>query len=214
MDGHASITQPQTAETLTGIVTSADATTFVVLSGSTTLHAARAVSCLIEPKTNDRVMVARTVEGCFVLAVLTRSTEGATQISHTGDLEIKVSGGRLGLTATEGVSLVGADVSIAAGQVNIRAAAGQVIVQALDYIGSSVRAEIDSSSLVASTVDHVINRLKQRVQRSYRTIEEFDQVRAERIDYTARKTMTLHAANAIITSEGLVKVDGEQIHVG
>jgi hypothetical protein len=30
----------------------------------------------------------------------------------------------------------------------------------------------------------------------------------------AKETMNLHAANALVTAEELVKVDGEQIHLG
>ena len=52
------------------------------------------------------------------------------------------------------------------------------------------------------------------VGRVRRTVEELDHVRAEQIDYAAKKTMSLHGDNAIVTANELVKVDGEQIHVG
>ncbi len=45
-------------------------------------------------------------------------------------------------------------------------------------------------------------------------MEELDQVKAEHIDYAASASMSLHAQNALVTAEELVKVDGEQIHVG
>jgi hypothetical protein len=77
-----------------------------------------------------------------------------------------------------------------------------------------VRAQIDKLKLFAEHVDSVAERVAARVRRSYRTVEECDQVRAERIDYVAKGTMTLHAENALLTAEELVKLDGEQIHVG
>ena len=69
-------------------------------------------------------------------------------------------------------------------------------------------------ALVTETLDSVLDRFSQRVKRSYRTVEETDQLKAERIDYTASSTMSLHGENALVTAEQLVKVDGEQIHLG
>ena len=50
------------------------------------------------------------------------------------------------------------------------------------------------------------------MKRSYRAVEETDQLRAGQIDYVAKETLSLHGENALLTAEELVKVDGEQIH--
>jgi Protein of unknown function (DUF3540) len=52
------------------------------------------------------------------------------------------------------------------------------------------------------------------VPRSLRTVEAMDQLRAGQIDHVAQGTLNLHGENAVVTAEELVKLDGEQIHVG
>jgi Protein of unknown function (DUF3540) len=60
----------------------------------------------------------------------------------------------------------------------------------------------------------VLERCHQRVARSYREVEETDQVKAGQIDYTADTSLQLHAKYALVTADQLVKMDAEQIHIG
>lgn len=179
------------------------------------LRAKRAVGCLVEPKEDDFVLVAGDPSGaCYVLSVLEREGEG-TSIACEGDLEIKLRSGRFRVASQEGIDLVSAkDVSVAAGGLNVHARAGSFVLEQLSYLGSTVRAELEKIKVQGGVLDTVMERVSQRVKRSFRTVEEIDQVNAERIDYAAKQTMTLRGENAIITAKELVKMDGEQIHVG
>ena len=49
---------------------------------------------------------------------------------------------------------------------------------------------------------------------SEKRVDGLDQLKAEHVDHSAKKTMNLHGENAVMTARQLVKVDGEQIHVG
>lgn len=178
--------------------------------------ARRAVSCLVTAEVGDVVLLARTpFEGTFVLAVLSREDEAPTTLAVPGDLAVRVPDGRLTLAASAGVELLSArEVSVTSGAVRVHAVEGSVVLQGLSFLGDVVRAEIDRVKLVAQTFDSAVERLSQKVQRSYRTITETDQLRAERIDYKADKVMSLHAEHALISADELVKVDAEQIHLG
>jgi Protein of unknown function (DUF3540) len=181
------------------------------------VHAAhRAVSCLVAAEVDDVVLVARTpAEGSFVLAVLRRESGAATTLAVAGDLDVRVPDGRLTFAAHDGVDLLSAqEVNVTAGGFRVTAGEGHVVLQGLSFIGEAVRAEIDRVRLVAQTFDSVLERFSQKVQRSYRTVTETDQVRAERIDYTAEKTLSLHGEHALVSADELVKVDAEQIHLG
>lgn len=179
-------------------------------------RASRAVSCLVAAEVDDLVLVARSPrEGAFVLAVLRRESSAATTVAVDGDLDVRLGSGRFRVAAQEGVDLISAgDVSVASGGLRVNAAEGHVVLQSLSFLGDAVRAEIDRVKLFASHFDAVLERFSQRVQRSYRTVAETDQLRAQRIDYTAEKTMSLHGEHALVTADELVKVDGEQIHLG
>ncbi len=83
----------------------------------------------------------------------------------------------------------------------------------LALVGSVVRAEVEAVKLSATTFESIVERVTQRIKRAYRFVES-EQVRAERLDYAATKTVRLHAENAVLTAEELIKIDGAQIHVG
>ncbi len=68
--------------------------------------------------------------------------------------------------------------------------------------------------LLAQSLDSVLERVSMRVKRSYRKVEEFEQLRTARLDYVVENEMSLHAGNAILSAEEVVKVDAEQIRLG
>jgi hypothetical protein len=84
----------------------------------------------------------------------------------------------------------------------------------MSFLGSFLQAQIQRIKLTASSFDSVLERFLQKVGRSYRIISGVDHVRAEQIDYAAKNNASLRAKNAMITAEGLVKLDGDQIHLG
>lgn len=179
-------------------------------------RARRAVSCLVAPEPGDRVLVAALEDGTvYVLAILEREAGHATAISVDGDLTVQLPNGRFSVAAQEGVSLIsGKDVAIVTGGLEVNAVRGSFAVEHFSFLGTFLQANIEKAKLVAGSLDSSLDRLSQRVKRSYRFVEEIDQVRADQIDYAAKKSLSLHARNAMVTAEELVKLDGEQIHVG
>ncbi len=187
-----------------------------VLTPSGEHEAHRAVSCLVAAEVEDVVLIARTpLEGAFVLAVLRRDSGAATTVAVAGDLDVRVPDGRLTFAAHDGVDLMSAEeVSVTSSTVRVSALEGHVVLQGLSFVSDLVRAEMGKVKVIAATFDSVIERLSQKVQRSYRTVAETDQLRADRIDHTAEKTMNLHAEHVLVSADELMKVDAEQIHLG
>lgn len=188
----------------------------LVETTSGTYRARRAVSCLVAPEPGDRVLVAALEDGTvYVLAILERDEGQTTAISVDGDLTVQLPNGRFSVAAQEGVNLIsGKDVAIVTGGLEVHAVRGSFAVEHLSFLGTFLQANIEKAKLVAGSLDSSLDRLSQRVKRSYRFVEEIDQVRADQIDYAAKKSLSLHARNAMVTAEELVKLDGEQIHVG
>jgi hypothetical protein len=178
--------------------------------------ARRAVSCLVEPRVDDVVLVALEGRGAaWILAVLEREQGAKTTLSTDGDLELSQRHGRVTIAAQEGIELVAAkDVSLIGQALKVTATEGSLALQKLAFVGGLVRAELGKVNLIAQAFDSVLDRFSQKARNVYRIVQETDQVRAERVDYRASSTMSLHGENAIVTAEQLVKVDGEQIHLG
>lgn len=199
-----------------GTVVRIDGATLVVQADFGELQAKRAKGCLLEPEPGDLVLFAAATDGrCYVLSVLEREEGVPGTIVADGDLNIKVPRGRLGVAAQEGIGMVSAKgVSVVSANLEVNAVDGSVGMQRLSFLGSIVRAEIEKAKILAGSLDSVLERLSQRVKRSYRTVEESEHLRAERVDYVAKKTMSLRGENTLVTAQELVKVDGAQIHLG
>lgn len=189
---------------------------FVVRTAAGDRRAKRAVSCLVEPEVKDRVLIAFEPGGpAFVLAVLEREAGAAATLSHDGDLNIRVGQGRLAMAAPDGVTVIsGQDVSVVSGSVKMTAAEGEFALDRLTVLSSLVRAEIGKTKVFGESVDTLVGRVTQRVKRAFRFVEEIDQLKTKRLDYTASQVAQIHAGNAVVSAEELVKVDGEQIHLG
>jgi hypothetical protein len=199
-----------------GTVESEAGTALVVRVGDRSVKALRAVSCLVEPRAGDRVLVALSDES-FVLAVLVKGEQrgpGVT-LSVEGDVTLRARGGKLALVANEAVSLAsGTKVELSAPELEVRAMKTSFFSASLSYVGRAIDGEIDRLKLVAQTVDRSIDRVSERLGRSFRTIEQIEHVKAKELDVDVEGNLSVHADNTIMSSEKLVKIDGEQIHLG
>jgi Protein of unknown function (DUF3540) len=206
--------EPEVAYQQAGRVVGAGEGVFVVVSGQAEVEARRAVSCLVEPRVGDEVLLAVLPERAYLLAVLERQGSDVS-LGVDGDLQVKVPKGRFVVAAAEGVSFVsGKELGVVAGEVKVHAGRGSVLVESLSYLGTVVQAEIEKVKVRATAFDSTVERLTQRLKRGYRFVEELEQLRAERVDYVAKKNMSLRGENMLVTAEDLVKVDGAQIHLG
>ena len=199
-----------------GTVLRRDGDVFIVETDSADVRARRATSCLLDPAVGDLVLVAVLPRGhAYVLAVLEREEGAPGTLVSDGSLRVDVRRGTLGLAASEGVHVVaGKDVSLVAPALHGRAADAHVGLDRLSYVGAFVRAQLDRAKLLGKSLDTVFERISSRAKRSHRVVEEADHLRAERIDYAASSAIHLKGQTAVITAEQLVKVDGDQIHLG
>jgi hypothetical protein len=174
----------------------------------------RAPSCLLEPRVGDRVLVIQGDGEGYVLGVL--RTEGTTsRLRVDGDLELEAHGGSLRLNASQDVSVVGGRVvSMVGSALRLTAAQGEMFFEKLAYVGRELAGDVGAAKLVAGTLHSFVDRLQQHLKRSFRTVEESEQVLAGRLDYRAEAELELHAKHAFVRADELVKVTGEQIHMG
>ncbi len=156
-------------------------------------RALRATSCLVQPVVGDEALAVTLPDGrIFVLAVLTRSEEQGAAV------ELRTEG----------------PLRIAAPQLDLDADKGTMRFGTVALLASTVLAHADSARFAVKVVDSFCDRLSQTVKRCFRTVEETDQLRAGRLDYRIENEIVLRAENVLAGARKLVKVDGEQIHIG
>ena len=207
---------PDSASVSAGYVERCEGKTVVVRADGLTLRAKRAPSCLLEPESRDRVLVATTGEGSsFVLAVLER-TEGAThKWTAEGDVSIESPTGRVDVVAPQGASIATkGDISLRGRALDVRSAIASFAVGKLSLLGEEVIAEVSRSRLVSSTIESLAETVTQTASRVMRIVTQIDQLRAGTVDIAAEKALMIHAENAVITAKDLVKMDGEAVQLG
>ncbi|WP_437753543.1 DUF3540 domain-containing protein [Sorangium sp. So ce1389] len=198
-----------------GAVLRIDGAAYIVETDDGEIRARRATSCLLEPAAGDMVLLAVVNGTHYILAVLEREEGAPARLVSEGDLHIRLQRGSLGLSAPDGVHVAsGKDLSMAASTFRVQAREGHVALGVLSFVSEMARAEIDRAKLIGRSLDAQLERLMQRVKRSYRIVEEADHVRAERIDYAAKGGLAMHGENAKITASHVVKIDADQIQVG
>jgi hypothetical protein len=189
---------------------------FIVSTNDSIFTARHALSCLVEPAVGDRVLVVGDpANALFIIAVLERPGNAPISIVTSRDIAVGVSNGSFTIAAAQGVNLVSAeDMTLASSELKISAPRASIFFENLTYIGSAVFAEIEKMKLVGRFFHSMIDSISQKVKRSYRVVEDIDHVRSSQIDYRASKNMSLRGQNALINAAELVKIDGDQIHLG
>jgi len=170
--------------------------------------ARKAASCLLEPRSGDRVLVCGpTLESAWIIAVLERREPGPARLAFDGDAELAVTGGSLNLRAERTLGLE-------SGTLKLRAREGVALIDRCHWVGRECAALVGRLRLTGNLLETFVDRITQFAKQSLRSVEEMDQVRSGVVDYQAEKTMNLRGRELLATAEELVKVDGGQIHLG
>lgn len=186
-----------------------------VAFGDTRQPARTALSCLLCPEIGDRVLVARAGAALWVLAVLERSGEGKLRVAVQGDLEVASVHGRLSLSGGQRLDLATpGPATLRAGELTLRARVARALIDDLHHAGERLVAHVGRIKLAGVALETVIERVMTRAKRSYRFVEETDQLRSADIDHRAADTLRLSGGNAFVLADEVVKMDGTQIHMG
>ena len=189
---------------------------FAVQTDSASYQALCAPSCLLQPEVGDKVLLVTDTEGDdYVLAVLVRVGAGGARVNLPANTDMQTQCGTLKISGRDGLALhSGHQISVQAAQLRVDALQGDVTIHNLSIVGEAWRSCIDTVKTVGRSLDSVLERCHARVGRSYRRLEELDQVKAGQIDYQADSSLQLHGKYALLTADELVKMDAEQIHLG
>ncbi|RZL65868.1 MAG: DUF3540 domain-containing protein [Variovorax sp.] len=171
------------------------------------LSARRAASCLLLPEVGDRVwFTGDLAQGLYLSVVLERqeSAPARTRLPAGGRLEsadgqLQLCAGRLALDAD---TLV------------LRAGEAAASLGTVSVTGREASWAFGRIKLIADQFESFCDRVQQFARWSQRSVDGLDQVHSRHIDYRAEQTLQLQGQNVVVNATHLMKVDGEQIHMG
>lgn len=191
-------------------------TFYTVASHGGAVRAERAAGCLLEPKVDDLVLICSDEKGkSFILSVLKREKgEGKSSLCLSGDTELNVKGGGLTVRA-DTVDLRGGDQLFAsAPMVEIKAVKGTALLGDVSFLAGTFRGNIGRVKTTIGNLETLAERIVQKVKRSYRDVEDFEETRIGRARYLVKGMFSLRAKNTVIKTEETVRIDGEKIYLG
>lgn len=199
-----------------GHITESHEDVFIVDTQSGRYTSKKAVSCLVEPGKGSRVLMAGYPGGdCYILSVLEYGIDNKCSIQFDGDVELITKNGQFQIAAQKGIDMVTADtINMVSSGLKVHSSRAEITISRLLYMGSSMFAQISKIKILATTIDSTIRRLTQKLMRSYRTVDDIDQIKAGKIDYNAENVMSLRGKYSLFTAKKDVKIDGKMIHMG
>ena len=99
-------------------------------------------------------------------------------------------------------------------QLSVQADAAVLSVQKVTGVGREAVWSFGRIKVIGDLLESFADRVVQFARWSQRTVDGIDQVRSQHIDYRAEHTLQLQAENLVADAANLVKVDGDQIHLG
>ncbi|WP_338802961.1 DUF3540 domain-containing protein [Xenorhabdus griffiniae] len=162
-------------------------------------HCRQAASCLLIPSMGDTVLMTKTNNQLWILAILERAEQQhIAEISVPGDLTITAQG----------------NLSLHSNGFAITANNGNCHINEMQYSGESLSAWISITRLVGNQFESLWKTVTQLSHRLFRHTTQTEQVRAGQLDMQAENYARLHAQQAIVSAKAITKIDAEQIHIG
>ncbi len=181
------------------------------------LRARRALSCLVWPEVDDRVLTSvGLTDEPFLIAVLERPSGTPLRLVLPRETQIEVAAGGGMSLKVDGTLDLGTQATLSLGgpKVVVRGGTLTLAAQRLSVIAREALATLRISRLIGDLIEATAECLHLRLDRSRRTVRDLDQVHAGTLELHAEQLAHLQCDTLVATAQRLVKIDGEQIHLG
>jgi len=216
MENLALITKPEEVYLRYGVVKGKTDEQYRVVSETEVVRAGWAEGCLMEPDLGDLVLLSLDNQGeAFILNVLKRANcKKPASLRIKGNTALNVQNGRLAVFADD-IHIAGKqDLSISATKMTFEAVAGHAKMGTFSFLGGFLYGRIAKVKTVVNRLDTFAERATQRLKRSYRFVEEFEESKIGRLRLLVKNVFSVRSKNSTIKAEKTVKVDGEKIYLG
>lgn len=192
-------------------------TWFRVGTATGELRARRALSCLVWPEVGDRILTSvGLTDEPFLIAVLERSTGAPLRLVLPGETQVEVASGAGMSLRVDGQLTFGSrtGINMDAPAVGVSTSLLTLVTQRLSLIAREALASLRITRLVGDLIEASAESLNLRLDRSRRTVRDLDQVHAGSLELRAEQVAHLQSDTLLASAQRLVKIDGEQIHLG
>jgi hypothetical protein len=180
----------------TGVISEVKNTSCYVLVNAQTHQAYRAASCLVEPEVGDVVLFANDAAEYWIIAILVPA--GQRSLNLQGPL-VRAEAESIHLTAHD------------------------LMTTSQHWVATHVEAQMSAQRIkvnvavvewLSERITSFVGMFVGRFRTSLREVSDIDSTKCSNYDLSVDQAMVISSETGIITGTKLVKLDGEQIHVG
>lgn len=192
-----------------GVVQSIDGGHCIVGGEWGNLGVRRAASCQLLPAIGDLVLISGSLpDQVYLIAVLERRGPAPLRTSLGEAVTLSVDKpGTLTIDAAQALNLT-------AGEVNVVGRTARLLVSEVKACAREAVFSLQTARLIGDVFESSLGRLSQFLGSSQRTVEGLDQTRSGDIDCRATQTISLHGQHLFANADKLVRIDGDQVHIG
>jgi hypothetical protein len=189
---------------------------WVIQSAQGEQVARRAPSCLLEPRVDDLVLSVNLGDGRnYLLAVLERIGAGEVHIAIDVETELVADDGTLSVRAPKGIRLASTGTLGLVGRaIDLVADEGTLLVKSLSVLSEVCRVHASQTTLLANVVESIAERVSSYARCVLRRTEELEQVQAGELHVRVAGNLDVRGRNTLLSAQQLVKLNGEQVHLG
>jgi hypothetical protein len=171
------------------------------------LDAAVAVSCLIRPIVDDRVLLARGEAGAFVLSIVERDAPNYGTLALPGHGNLAIEGETLSLTARQRLALKGDSL-------DLQARTLAFIADKTTWLGKALTAIVERWHVSAKTQEVSADTLTVKAVNRVTIVDQVDTLRAQTQSIKIAGVVSETAQSKVIAVTDDLRMDGKRITMG
>ncbi len=179
----------------------------------------RAAGCLLDPETGDLVLLSMSGEEggrCWILSVLERASGDApVSLTLQDGAVVTACKGSLSLHSEKqmGVHTAG-KMSLSADSLDLSARNASWLVRSLSVFGGSIESVWEQARQTVASMQTVCSTWVQHLGDSIRHVKELDETHADHVRIMAKDTLQTQGKFVNHTASEVVKIDGQEVHLG
>ena len=179
----------------------------------------RAAGCLLDPATGDLVLLSMSGEEggrYWILSVLERASGGApvSLTLHDGAV-VSACKGHLALRSEKEIGLhTSGRMSLSADSLDLSARKANWLVRSLSVFGGSIESVWEQARQTVASMQTVCSTWVQHLGDSVRHVKELDETHADHVRIMAKDTLQTQGKFVNHTASEVVKIDGQEVHLG
>lgn len=171
------------------------------------LDAAVAMSCLIRPMVDDRVLLARGEAGTFVLSIVERDAPNYGTLALPGHGNLAIEGETLSLTARQRLALKG-------DRIDLQARTLAFIADKATWLGKALTAVVERWHVSAKTQEVSADTLTVKAVNRITIVDQVDTLRAQTQSIKIAGVVSETAQSKVIAVTDDLRMDGKRITMG